>query len=492
MQGNKTYSIWLTILLLLFVVLACCWYFLDWCFKSISENSTVCMDKVQEYIEETEWWFVSSYITIDSASLGNLFKKVYIYEWTAKYSWKKYSFSCEVEDGSVINLDWKDEWDDEYYVCHEKYKDWLKDYDSSNNESFEGVDFEYDAEIFYSSVVEGCVWYSIQTVRNSNDNRTEIIYDIYDLDHEESLFHDREDTDNLSDPSEMSIEEFLADSSVKKDFQEKMTYFWFWENVEDIESLFNKNLDTEVDEYVTIVEKEQIETSESRENVCSERVGYYLNYNTWNIVWADESEWWASFYRDWHVHYNKWWESAEDDVTCFIDMVDSSVHIQISNHIYNGLDLSDDELNEFAAQALPCDEWKTFSLLALFSTSVNDRWNTEYYWVVESLGYLPEEWELKNTCYRISPLSMEVVKNADGYSLWKVSLAEDAMPSDVLLEDYNPVRDWTQLDERVKEIFSEEAFKIWQQRDYWEYFLDYENPDRKSFDERAMEYYYPN
>jgi hypothetical protein len=31
----------------------------------------------------------------------------------------------------------------------------------------------------------------------------------------------------------------------------------------------------------------------------------------------------------------KWWENAEDDVECFIDMVDKSVNVSFSNHMYN-------------------------------------------------------------------------------------------------------------------------------------------------------------
>jgi hypothetical protein len=31
----------------------------------------------------------------------------------------------------------------------------------------------------------------------------------------------------------------------------------------------------------------------------------------------------------------KWGENAEDDVECVIDMVDGSVNVDFSNHIYN-------------------------------------------------------------------------------------------------------------------------------------------------------------
>ena len=79
-----------------------------------------------------------------------------------------------------------------------------------------------------------------------------------------------------------------------------------------------------------------LETPEGRQAACEERVGYYLNYNEWEFTWEDESEGWASFVRNGHVAYLKRWENAEDDVECVVDMVDKSVSVEFSNHIYNG------------------------------------------------------------------------------------------------------------------------------------------------------------
>jgi len=79
-----------------------------------------------------------------------------------------------------------------------------------------------------------------------------------------------------------------------------------------------------------------LETEDGRIAACEERVGYYLNYNEWEFTWEDESEGWASFVRNGHVAYLKRWENAEDDVECVIDMVDKSVNVDFSNHIYNG------------------------------------------------------------------------------------------------------------------------------------------------------------
>jgi hypothetical protein len=78
-----------------------------------------------------------------------------------------------------------------------------------------------------------------------------------------------------------------------------------------------------------------LDTPEGRQAACEERVGYYLNYNEWEFTWEEESEWWALFIRNGHVAYLKRGENAEDDVECVIDMVDKSVNVEFSNHIYN-------------------------------------------------------------------------------------------------------------------------------------------------------------
>ena len=79
-----------------------------------------------------------------------------------------------------------------------------------------------------------------------------------------------------------------------------------------------------------------LQSEEGRIVACEERAGYNLNFNEWTFTWEDESEAGASFVRNGHVAYLKRWENAEDDVECFIDMVDKSVNVEFSNHIYNG------------------------------------------------------------------------------------------------------------------------------------------------------------
>lgn len=89
-----------------------------------------------------------------------------------------------------------------------------------------------------------------------------------------------------------------------------------------------------------------VETEEGRLAACEERAGFYLNFNEWTFTWEDESEGWASFVRNGHVAYLKWWENAEDDVECVVDMVDKSVTVNFSNHIYNGELQEDTEIVE--------------------------------------------------------------------------------------------------------------------------------------------------
>ena len=83
---------------------------------------------------------------------------------------------------------------------------------------------------------------------------------------------------------------------------------------------------------------------------------------------------------------------------------------------------------------------------------------------------------------------MEIHQSDKWFTLVNVQDAE-MLDADFLIEDYDPERDWTELDDAVKAIFSNKAFAVWQERDYWEHFTDYNDVNRKSFDEKAMEYF---
>lgn len=146
-------------------------------------------------------------------------------------------------------------------------------------------------------------------------------------------------------------------------------------------------------------------------------------------------------------------------------------------------------LQELAAQALYCETGKTITNFAILWSWELENWNQKYYWVAESVGYVPIEWgSLQSTCYRIAPLAMEFTSNNEQYKLIDYDYV-DTSKDEFLIEDYKPDMDWWALDEKVKAIFSEEAFKVWQERDYWEHFPDYMDPDRKSFEDRALEYF---
>lgn len=110
----------------------------------------------------------------------------------------------------------------------------------------------------------------------------------------------------------------------------------------------------------TVDEQFDLNTPEGRIVACEERAGYYLNFNEWTFVWDDESEGWASFVRNWHVTYLKWWENAEDDVECVVDMVDWNVNVEFSNHIYNG-ELQEDttDTDDQPAAKMRVVEWQT-------------------------------------------------------------------------------------------------------------------------------------
>ena len=79
-----------------------------------------------------------------------------------------------------------------------------------------------------------------------------------------------------------------------------------------------------------------LETPEGRQVACEERAGSYLNFNEWTFTWEDESQGWTSFVRNGHVDYLRQGEKVEDEVECFIDMVDKSVNVDFLNYEYNG------------------------------------------------------------------------------------------------------------------------------------------------------------
>ena len=76
-------------------------------------------------------------------------------------------------------------------------------------------------------------------------------------------------------------------------------------------------------------------TDVARLMACNDKVGFYLNTDTFNASWDTEQEGWASFILNWHITREEDWNIAEDDVECVVDMVDWSVTVEFFNHMYN-------------------------------------------------------------------------------------------------------------------------------------------------------------
>ena len=123
------------------------------------------------------------------------------------------------------------------------------------------------------------------------------------------------------------------------EWQDIYINFFGWESTSEElnkeENINSEDIDEDFNTYNTIYSLSDIDSEEKRIAVCEERVWFYLNYNTWDIQWQNEEEAWASFSRNGHVDYVKWWESASDDINCFVDMVDWNVQVKFTNHKYN-------------------------------------------------------------------------------------------------------------------------------------------------------------
>ena len=83
-----------------------------------------------------------------------------------------------------------------------------------------------------------------------------------------------------------------------------------------------------------------VDTEEKRIAACEEKTLFTLNINEADFTWEDESEAGASFARNGHVNYEKnstadgEMVTASDDIFCFIDMVDWTTTVELSNHEY--------------------------------------------------------------------------------------------------------------------------------------------------------------
>ncbi len=223
----KNKRLWITVIILF--IIAACWWVIYWLFfwnlENREKNSNLCFDAISQKIDEDAWWFAESTVSMEEDLFANLFDNKTHYLWNASYLWKDYSYTCVVDWSWKVDINRTILWDDEE-SCETKYQSWLEENWANSNEDIEWVSYEYEANVFYSPIVNWCVWNSTVTIINPEYNRIEIVYDIYDLDHQESLFHDREDTENFSYGYGMTLEDLKNESTSEMDYHKKLEYFW--------------------------------------------------------------------------------------------------------------------------------------------------------------------------------------------------------------------------------------------------------------------------
>jgi len=195
-------------------------------------------------------------------------------------------------------------------------------------------DFEEEKGLEYTQKYVAVPWYS--------EHHTALAIDIC-IKKDWVLIYENEDM--IAEPEIFAkVHEKLADYGFilrYLDGKEDITWYgyepWHLRYVRDVnvaKEIMDNGLTLE--EYLEMKDsnKKVVETEEDRIAACEDTAGFYLNFGSWEFDWEDEHEAWASFSRDWHVVYEKWWEKAETDVNCFIDMVDQSVNVEFSNQNY--------------------------------------------------------------------------------------------------------------------------------------------------------------
>ncbi len=132
--------------------------------------------------------------------------------------------------------------------------------------------------------------------------------------------------------------EYLWGVSCTYGGKENKTYQYYGSFETEDNKVYNYKCDVIDENNVEVYYQEIIrglETEEERIAACEEETKALIEYDNWEYTWNNEEEAWASFVRIWHVIYSKWWKKDEDDVECYIDMVDKSVNVSFSNHTYN-------------------------------------------------------------------------------------------------------------------------------------------------------------
>ena len=108
---------------------------------------------------------------------------------------------------------------------------------------------------------------------------------------------------------------------------------------------------------------ESIDTEEKRFAGCEENVQWWMSdmvYGAENVSteWGEESEWWASFVRNWVVSYTKDWFNWTMEVECVADFVDGSLGVSFGDEIMHEEAVEEDaeEIVEEVAEEIVEDE----------------------------------------------------------------------------------------------------------------------------------------
>lgn len=114
------------------------------------------------------------------------------------------------------------------------------------------------------------------------------------------------------------------------------------------------------------------------------------------------------------------------------------------------------------------DDSELFVDYALLWSSIKENGNYEYYLVANwQWFYIDERWNLNNSCwFGWIPTTIELSQSENWYNL----------------VNYRTAEDWSRYDSSTKEMFSEEAYKIWED-------AKYKFNNKKTFLEQAEKFF---
>lgn len=139
-------------------------------------------------------------------------------------------------------------------------------------------------------------------------------------------------------------------------------------------------------------QESSLSNESNRIAVCEEKSRSLLNTENVVFEWQEESEWWASFIRNWKAIYTKTDWTASEDVECFIDMVDGSVNVEFSNHVFEWVTFYPEDDEDTTSRKWDSYVWNYIMLTDDTCTSyVFDKFNV-YYWAYICQQEATEEW----------------------------------------------------------------------------------------------------